>query len=221
MKRRHVIIGLAVALLAGCSDSKLSPDGSGPDARPTANDAAGGRGGSGAGGGMGAGGAGTGGAAGGTGGRGADAGGVDAPAGGTGDARSDAAGRADGGGIADAPVGATDSGPPDGRRASDVRSSDARFRYPDPAGQLCGHSQHTLAKSRRRCWWCSIVRARWRSSRCRRHQVGRRERRRQAGDGGEPQHAWASSCSPRLDVECGLGPAWSADPVGAAASWPR
>jgi hypothetical protein len=98
MKRRHVIVGLAVALLAGCSDSKPIPAGSGSDARPTANDAAGGRGGSGGGG--------TGGGAAGTGGRGADAGGVDAPAGRTADARSDAAGRADGGGIADAPVAA-------------------------------------------------------------------------------------------------------------------
>jgi hypothetical protein len=126
MKRRHTIVALAVAVLAGCSDSKPTPAGSGP-----------------------AGGGGTGGGASGTGGRGAGAGGgVDAAAGATAEARPDAvADRVDGGGVADAPVVATEAGPTDLRPVRDTAASDGRFRYPDPAGELCGNSKHALAKS--------------------------------------------------------------------------
>jgi hypothetical protein len=143
MKRRQIVIGLAIVLLAGCSDSKPQPTSPGPDARSRGDDADAGRGGTGGGA------AGTDGPAGGSGGPGADAGGgVDAPAGGPTEARPDVvADRADGGGVADAPVATSDSSPADLRRTSDASSSDGRFRYPDPAGELCGNSRHTLAKS--------------------------------------------------------------------------
>jgi hypothetical protein len=75
-------------------------------------------------------------------------GGVDAAAGATADARPDAvADQVDGGGVADAPVVATEAGPTDLRPVRDTAASDGRFRYPDPAGELCGNSKHTLAKA--------------------------------------------------------------------------
>ena len=49
--------------------------------------------------------------------------------------------------LRDAPAAAADASPADIRRTGDASSSDGRFRYPDPAGELCGNSKHTLAKS--------------------------------------------------------------------------
>jgi hypothetical protein len=111
MKRRGITIGLAVALLAGCSGPKPKSGPSGPpvDARGGARDA----------------------------GRGAVAGGeLDAPVAAIPDAAPDVlAGGADGAVV-------------DVRATRDVgRLPDGPYRYPDPAGPLCGNTKHTLAKA--------------------------------------------------------------------------
>jgi hypothetical protein len=128
MKRRPMTIGLALALLAGCSVSKTPPPGPGVDARPGAGGGAaaaaaptgtGGGGGNGGGGGI-AGGGGTG----------AE---LDAAVNGTADAGPDADAGRDG---ADLPP------------ARDARAlPDGPYRYPDPSGALCGDTRHTLAKT--------------------------------------------------------------------------
>jgi hypothetical protein len=132
MKPRLVTIGLTVAVAvaswASCSSSTSAPPGPPADAgRGTSRVGAG--------------------APPSTGGGGGSGGKVDAAVGA--DGASDAvAGGVDGGSRADGAGDASEAGASDLRPARDAASlPDGPYRYPDPAGQLCGDSKHTLAKS--------------------------------------------------------------------------
>jgi hypothetical protein len=119
MKRRRMTIGLALALLAGCSGSKTAPSGAAADASRGGGSSTGGRPGDGTG----------------TGGASSAGGEVDAAVAGIADAAPDAAGGVDGSGA-------------DLRPSRDATPlPDGTYRYPDPAGQLCGDTKHTLAKT--------------------------------------------------------------------------
>jgi hypothetical protein len=138
MKRPRTTMALAVALLAGCSGSKPTPPGPGRDAARGTGSGPGGAGGSA---GAGSGGRADAAAPTGTGGGGGAAGEVDAAVGGMADA---VAGGIDGGGGA----GAVDAAAADLRPARDATAlPDGPYRYPDPAGMLCGDTRHTLAKT--------------------------------------------------------------------------
>jgi hypothetical protein len=138
MKRPRTTMALAVALLAGCSGSKPTPPGPGRDAARGTGSGPGGAGGSA---GAGSGGRADAAAPTGTGGGGGAAGEVDAVVGGMADA---VAGGIDGGGGA----GAVDAAAADLRPTRDARPlPDGPYRYPDPAGMLCGDTRHTLAKT--------------------------------------------------------------------------
>jgi hypothetical protein len=119
MRPRRTTIGLALALLGGCSSSNTAPPvADRADAAAPIRTEDGGR----------------------------TVGEVDAAGGdGIADGIADAvAGGVDGGGGA----GAVDAAAADLRPTRDARSlPDGPYRYPDPSGQLCGSSSHTLART--------------------------------------------------------------------------